>query len=145
MPWHTPPQRGERSRLRRPGGGKVSQIRSPRRFVLQPASGEERANIVTCSADISGKQEQRCCSKHEKKENRYGHFCVKTHHKQSEHCLSPRVLGRRVRLEQSDPDAPGPGPFGDRGAERAHLLADDVTTTRQILAEVEGPTLLVGH
>jgi Luciferase-like monooxygenase len=86
--------------------------------VLQPASGEERANIVTCSAGPLGKQEQRCCSKHEKKENRYGHFCVKTHHKQSEHCLSPRVLGRRVRLEQSDPDAPGPGPFRDRGAER---------------------------
>src|SRR5229473_5861767 len=92
MLWRTAPQRGEQSRLRQPGCVRASQLSSPRRFVLQPASGEERANIVTCSADISGKQEQCCCSKHEKKENRYGHFCVKTHHKQSEHCLSTTLL-----------------------------------------------------
>ena len=80
-----------------------------------------------------------------KKENTYGHFCVKTHLKQSEHCLSPRVLGRRIRVEPSDPDAAGTGPFGARGTKRATSLADDVATTRQILAELEGPTLLVGH
>src|ERR1700694_727564 len=121
MLWPTVPRRGEQLRLRRPGCVRASQLSSPRRFVLQPASGEERANIVTCSADISGKQEQRCCSKHEKKENRYGHFCVKTHYKQSEHCLSPRVLGRWVRLEQGDPGAAGTGPFCRRWATCTHL------------------------
>src|SRR6202035_5980830 len=98
MLWRTPPQRGEQLRLRQPGCVRASQLSSPRRFVLQPASGEERANIVTCSADISGKQEQRCCSKHEKKENTYEQFCVTRHLEQTEHRVRPRALGRRLVL-----------------------------------------------
>src|SRR6266480_703102 len=77
MLWRTAHQRGEQSRLRRPGCVRASQLSSPRRFVLQPASGEERANIVTCSADISGKQEQCCCSKHEKRRTAMGIFASK--------------------------------------------------------------------
>src|ERR1700674_4638038 len=67
MLWRTAPQRGEQSRLRQPGCARASQLSSPRRFVLPPASGEERANIVTCSADISGKQEHSIAAQNMKK------------------------------------------------------------------------------
>src|SRR6266851_6597451 len=77
MLWRTAPQRGEQSRLRRPGCVRAFQLSSPRRFVLQPASGQERANIVTWSAGTSGKQEQRCCSRNGTRRTRMGIFASK--------------------------------------------------------------------
>src|SRR5438128_12129730 len=98
MPWRTPRRRGEQSRLRPPGCVRGSRLSSPRRFAQQAASGRERANIVTCSAGTSGKQEQRCCSRNGKKENTYEQFCVTRHLEQTEHRVRPRDLGRRLVL-----------------------------------------------
>src|SRR3989442_2756153 len=98
MLWRTPQRRGEQSRLPQPGCARGSRLNAPRRFALQPASVQELANIVTCSAGTSGKEEQCCCSRNGKKENTYEQFCVTTHLTQTEHRVRPRNLGRRLVL-----------------------------------------------
>src|SRR6266436_6177361 len=124
MPWHTRPQRGEQSRLRRPGCARGSRLNSPRRGEALRTTSSVRTGMrehrhMECR--FFTKARAALLLKKRKKEKTHGHFCLKTHLKQSKHCLRPRVLGRRLRLEQSDSDTGGAGPFCRRRATCTHL------------------------
>src|SRR5260370_4557969 len=102
-------------------------------------------NVVTWSAGTSGKQEQRCCSRNGKKRTLMGIFASKRTSNKANIVFVHGFWADGSGWSKVIPTLQAQGHFVV-AAQHAHTsLADDVAATRHLLAELEGPTLLVGH